>query len=511
MNVIQFMDGMQSVAAAAAPMAVTALWQGAAIALGLALCLRWTPRTSAHLRFLLWSVGFATLLALPFLPAISSGNAATAGVANDAKPWLAVDLRWSLAIAGVWVVMSLVRAADLAVHSLRLRRLWKSAVPVAIRPATMRPAHTWGRRELEICTTQELDRPSVIGFFAPRILIPEWLYERLTDAELNQIVLHEAEHLRRCDDWTNLLQKLCLVLFPLNPALWWMERQLCKEREMACDEGVIAITRAPRAYAACLASIAERGLERRAEALSLGAWQRRPELVRRVHSILRKGHALSPFASGALLATLGGGLLAVSFEFAHCPQFVAFVPAQSATLAAKHNSEGVDVADAVYRQDERRLPGIRAVEAKAVIPVAAEAAPRMESTAAHHAVRKAATADRRRDVPAQLASLKHEAVQGPQWIVMTSWEQIETSSVPAAQPGNAVQGEAASTATPQAEAQVTSRVTVTQLVFRVMPSGNAATGNAVPSGAKSSQASQSSRASQQRAIRFRDGWLVFQL
>ena len=56
---------------------------------------------------------------------------------------------------------------------------------------------------------------------------------------------------------------------------------------MACDDGVIRVTRAPRAYAACLASLAERGLQRRAEALSLGAWQRRPELVHRVHSILR--------------------------------------------------------------------------------------------------------------------------------------------------------------------------------------------------------------------------------
>ncbi|MEI4861539.1 M56 family metallopeptidase, partial [Klebsiella pneumoniae] len=81
-------------------------------------------------------------------------------------------------------------------------------------------------------------------------LIPDWLFARMTAGELEQIVMHEAEHLRRRDDWTNLLQKLCLVLFPLNPALVWMERRLCREREMACDEGVIRMTRAPRAYAA---------------------------------------------------------------------------------------------------------------------------------------------------------------------------------------------------------------------------------------------------------------------
>ena len=134
----------------------------------------------------------------------------------------------------------------------------------------------------------------MIGFLAPRILIPEWLFARLTPGELEQVVLHEAEHLRRRDDWTNLLQKLSLVLFPLNPALAWMERRLCREREMACDEGVVRRTQAPRAYAACLTSLAERGLQRRVQALSLGAFERRPELVHRVHSILRRRQALHP-------------------------------------------------------------------------------------------------------------------------------------------------------------------------------------------------------------------------
>ena len=118
----------------------------------------------------------------------------------------------------------------------------------------------WRSAPVEICTTTTLQRPSVIGFLKPRILIPDWLFARLTAGELEQIVLHEAEHLRRRDDWTNLLQKLCLVLFPLNPALVWIERRLCREREMACDEGVIKITHAPRAYASCLARLAERGL-----------------------------------------------------------------------------------------------------------------------------------------------------------------------------------------------------------------------------------------------------------
>ena len=223
---------------AAAPIFVNALWQGAAVASGLAICLRLAPRMSAAHRFALWVAGFVALVCLPFLPLFSHFMAATpAGIPSSmaqasATPWLQLDIRWSLAIAALWAVASLFRAVDLAIHSFRLRKLWKAAIPVepgdglTFSLAGLSAFGVAGRCSL--CTTQQLNRPSVIGFFAPRILIPDWLLARLTPGELKQIVLHEAEHLRRGDDWTNLFQKLCLVLFPLNPALWWMERRLCR-------------------------------------------------------------------------------------------------------------------------------------------------------------------------------------------------------------------------------------------------------------------------------------------
>ena len=60
------------------------------------------------------------------------------------------------------------------------------------------------------------------------------------------------EHLRRADDWTNLLQKLGLVLFPLNPVLLWVEHRLCAERELACDDRVVSSIAGRKAYALCL-------------------------------------------------------------------------------------------------------------------------------------------------------------------------------------------------------------------------------------------------------------------
>ena len=373
---------VRAFADAAGPLAVSALWQGLALALVLALCLRLTPRIAAADRFRAWAAGFAAVVALPFLPSLfalfqsffnvaSSAPAASAPASPVAVPhaWLNLDPRWSLAIAGLWVAASLARAVDLGVHTVRLRQLWKRAVPIDSEVFSAASLHT----TVEICTTRDLDRPSVIGFFAPRILIPEWLLERLTPAELEQVVLHEAEHLRRHDDWINLLQKLCLVAFPLNPALAWMERRLCREREIACDEGVVRRTQAPRAYAACLASLAERRLERQrglkhpAEALSLGAWQRRPELVDRVHRILRRAPGLHPAAARALLGVLSCGLVLGSVELARCPQVVEFAarPAAAPAVAAFNTDAMVD---------GRPMRGFRAVDTVARVPSRAQLA-----------------------------------------------------------------------------------------------------------------------------------------
>ena len=60
-------------------------------------------------------------------------------------------------------------------------------------------------------------------------------------------------------DWTNLLQKLVRAVFFFHPAVWWIENRLSLEREMACDDMVLAQTasasttaRAPRGAAETL-------------------------------------------------------------------------------------------------------------------------------------------------------------------------------------------------------------------------------------------------------------------
>jgi beta-lactamase regulating signal transducer with metallopeptidase domain len=501
---------------AAASNFVTSLWQGMVVAAGLAVFLRLAPRVSAAHRFAVWAAGFGVAAALPFLPFLlrlvdtHSGGVANAGdvVSNAAQvsahPLLQLDVRWSVAIACVWLAGSTLRLLDLLIHSLRLRKLWQSATPIEIEGNLAVMMADSVHRRVEICTSKKVERPSVIGFRAPRILIPEWLLARLTPGELEQIVLHEAEHLRRRDDWSNLLQKLLLIVFPLNPALWWMERRMCGEREMACDEAVVRATNAPRAYATCLANLAERGLERRAEALSLGAWQRRSDLVGRVHRILERKQALSGAATGALMGALGCALAVGSVELARSPQIVAFVPTQTnaeAHLAAQAGQSGF-AGDRVVATEKRHLaPGFYAVEAKAVIPQANQArlAPAKIGARDERPVRKTGIAVRMTpqiDASDDSSELKGENGE-QQFLVLTTWEVVESSTSVNQQSAdsdagsseslvaNNDEGQANETgkATGQATGQgtgpttnhVTRQFTITSLILRIVPASSVST------------------------------------
>ncbi len=519
-----FISNCDAFARTAGATFVTSIWQGAAIVCGLEICLRIIPRISAAHRFAIWAAGFGVAAGLPLVALLHFGSrSAVTGVADSGVtgssvgPLLQVDARWGLAIVGLWAAASLIRGASLMVHSIRLRRLWKAARPVDVSAAVGAALEDVRAGRVMICTTEMLDRPSVIGFLAPRILIPAWLMARLTPGELEQIVLHEAEHLRRGDDWTNLMQKLALVAFPLNPALAWMEHRLGREREMACDEGVVQITNAPRAYAACLASLAERGLERRAEALTLGAWHRRSELVYRVHGILLGKRGLNKAAASALLGAVGCALVAGSVEMARAPQLVAFVTEQkSMAMTPARQQEMAAMLARENAEAKLRLPaGFHAVQAKAVVPEVERT--NVVNTTKHRAQKSVAAvavkAVEREDTEIARVDMAGDRVNADpeqQWVVLSAWEEVRTVSrtsstitdyyasttTDAGGDGSAQtqqdNSKTAGHATNRLPNQTSSQYTIRQLILRVAPAN-------------------SNSNSTQPAMSVRGGWFVIQL
>ena len=384
---------------------IAAVWEGAVLAVGVAFCMRLLPRLSATSRSVIWLHVFVLLLLLHVLPSFSG----PVGVVQPA-PASPILLRpgFGLFIAALWAALSLSRGVQLVWSAHRLHQMFRRATTLHPDEPLRAVLQGNGSRAAELCTSLEVERPSVIGFIHPRILLPPALLQKLSAQELQQVVLHEMEHLRRGDDWTNLLQKIGLTLFPLNPVLFWAERRLCAERELACDDRVLRSSCTRKAYAMCLTRLAEDSVIRRKISLALGAWERRSELVSRVQRLLMgpgrsMGGRQAAMVTGSLMLGIVGGALAL----ARSPQLVAF---ESFNNSAVHAS---GFTEASFQRGG--LHGANAAEAsgslqlvKAVMPQpTAQTTLKPKVTAQRHAARHAAQPRLAQDRQA--------------WLVLTDW------------------------------------------------------------------------------------------
>jgi len=431
--IFEFVSGVDgelaaSVARLTAAALVAGVWQGLLLCAATGVILKAVPQTTPRLRFVVWSAVFCVSVALPFASMLGGSGISQPAVAAAAH-WV-FDPRWSYALAAVWVLAAACRAAGLLLQAWDLRAIWRSAVPVRKEALEgLDGVLVVSGRMVELCTSHEVDRPSVIGFFAPRILVPDWLFAQLSVTELNHIVLHEIEHLRRRDDWLNLLQKIGLVLLPLNPALFWIDRRLSTERELACDDGVLERTKTPRAYAASLTSVAERRLEVRRHskmgALALaatGMLRRRSELGERIESILGRRAPVNPVFAGGIAVVLVAGIAGSAAWLARAPQLVSF---GGAALEAR--SRGVP---AVARDaGPRSFPSVAGTE---MLPAAGFQNVSFRQPVKRAAVKAKASVRRPAAVAAASRSSGKMAIAPAalprQFVVLTSWQESPVSS-----------------------------------------------------------------------------------
>jgi hypothetical protein len=97
---------------------------------------------------------------------------------------------------------------------------------------------------------------AVLGCGAPLIAVAPPLLATLDADELDRVLVHEWAHVQRRDDLVNVLQIVVHIVAGWHPAVWWIERRLHVEREIACDEVTVAVTGSPKSYAECLVKLA---------------------------------------------------------------------------------------------------------------------------------------------------------------------------------------------------------------------------------------------------------------
>jgi bla regulator protein blaR1 len=253
------------------------LWEGTLVALLLSAVLAIARQSSAQVRYAICCAALALMALCPiatfaYLEQASGGathvgliaeNASKLGVAqeqsaptsmleratanaNEAMPWV-----FAVWMIGVLVFLARVVGASMAVRRLRTASI--VAAPESVLALAMVVAERLGISEVfEVYGSGMVTAPTVVGWLKPMILFPVASMMSLAPEQLEAMLAHELAHIRRRDYLLNALQVAVETLLFYHPGVWWVSRQIRREREHCCDDVAVAVTGSPLVYAKAL-------------------------------------------------------------------------------------------------------------------------------------------------------------------------------------------------------------------------------------------------------------------
>lgn len=155
------------------------------------------------------------------------------------------------------------------------------------------------RQTVLLLQSTVVQSPAVIGWLRPVVLVPVSILSELPVHQLEAVFAHELAHIRRYDYLINLLQVIAETLLFHHPAVWWVSRQIRKERECCCDDIAVRLTADRLNYAQALTSIAALGQTRSQWTVAANGGS----LLLRIQRIMGLSNQ-SPLSSGAWITSL---------------------------------------------------------------------------------------------------------------------------------------------------------------------------------------------------------------
>jgi uncharacterized protein YjbI with pentapeptide repeats/beta-lactamase regulating signal transducer with metallopeptidase domain len=292
-------------------------------------------------------------------PAASSPSWLADGLmlARDAAAGWTPRLSHALALDAivVWGIGALIGLFGLAGSLVRVHGLKRRSSPLDGELADELPwlTEVGPGREIYLRLSYETETPVAIGFRRPVILIPTELATADGLAAIEPLVLHEYAHLRRYDDWTNLIQRAIERLFWFNPVVWVVGRRIALEREIASDDAVVEKTGAPHAYATSLWKLAREMRMPEHAVVAPGALLTRKQISIRIEQLLDKNRARLHRSPAAAFGVTCAALLAVAVVATSAPAVelpAAAVPVVSTNDAAHTSTVTVHVKPAAMHK-----------------------------------------------------------------------------------------------------------------------------------------------------------------
>lgn len=227
----------------------------------------------------------------------------------------------ALGVVAVWSLGALAGMIGLAFSLLRIRGLKRRSSPLDAALADELPwlTATGPGREIYLRLSYEIETPVAIGFGRPVILIPTELTGEGGLAALEPLVLHEHAHLRRYDDWTNLVQRTIERVFWFNPIVWLVGRRIALEREIASDDAVVERTGEAHAYATSLWKLAREMRMPEHAVVAPGALLTRKQIAVRIEELLDANRSRRRRSPAAAIGTALAGVAAVAFVATSAP------------------------------------------------------------------------------------------------------------------------------------------------------------------------------------------------
>lgn len=365
---------------------------GIALVLGIAIALRLLAPLNAATRSAVW---IAALAALPLMPAlyfvshvssssprhanvqqVVSTQRATSPVVAPTTPVQSTPTPETtqrvqipvpgdfpadaLALYAAVVIFLLIR---LVVSYLRLCFLRRRTQPAPAELADRLQlwlARCPTNRTVKLRLSQTARSPLAIGWLRPIIVMPAALVLELSRQDFDDLGVHELAHIRRYDDWTNLLQRILQAFLFFHPAAHYVARKLNLEREIACDDWVVS-NHESKSYARCLAKVVElRRYHRGALLLSSGAFFGKGQLLKRVETLLDKTRNSATGISTLTVLVTVIIVVVVATQIVHLPAVIALTQEERNTTSMRWSDDSRDFrinmrGDITFSPDEQSV------------------------------------------------------------------------------------------------------------------------------------------------------------
>jgi uncharacterized protein (TIGR03435 family) len=236
-------------------------------------------RASAATRHLVWTLAIACVLLLPLF-AISLPNwspveytepAGFVPILGAASPELQVfevrtpiratqsAVQWPLVVAMVYLAGVVLLLARIALQHASTQRLLREAIPIVDEPWLQLlgecTARIGVRRPVRLLGTPGDTMPLAAGIWQAWIVLPA-VGDTWPEDRRRAVLLHELAHVARHDCLIQTVATVACAVYWVHPGVWWIAKRLRAERELACDDRVLAAGEDARDYAWHLLEIA---------------------------------------------------------------------------------------------------------------------------------------------------------------------------------------------------------------------------------------------------------------